>query len=160
MLGIALFQGLADAEHGQQSLLVSCLQLLHEGGIRFAEDVAALTVAQQHAIAADVLELRHGDLAGEGALGFEVGVLGEELHATVAELRLQLLEVDEGSGDAHFHAGLGFVAGQERGAEGIDVLREQVHFPVGDDDAHVVSFSRPLHECVSTVSVVGRHKGP
>ncbi len=138
---VTLLQRFPDAEDGHEAVLAGRLHLLHEVGVGLAEDVPALAVAQEHTVAADVLELGHGDLAGEGALGLEVGVLGIELDTAGAELRLHVLEVDVGRGDAGLDAGLGLVAGHTRGAEGLDVLGEEVHLPVGDDDAHGILLS-------------------
>ena len=73
---LPLLQALAHADNGVQPGLQSGQNLLVDGEIRFAEILAALGMADDDVLDAQVLQHVGGDLAGVGALLLKIHVLG------------------------------------------------------------------------------------
>lgn len=80
LAGLTLLQGLAAAPDDADAVLSGVLGLGGNNLVALAEDGAALGVAQDSPVDAAVLQLGDGDLAGEGAIGLIVDVLGGDLN--------------------------------------------------------------------------------
>ena len=79
--GLALVLGLADAEDRLEARLQRRGHLLLQRAVGLAEVLAPLGVAEHHAVDAELGQHRRRDLAGVGALGLLVHVLGADAHA-------------------------------------------------------------------------------
>ena len=84
--GLALGQGLAAAPDDADAAVEGELGLGGDVGVALAQDGAPLRVAQDGPGDVAVLELRHADLAGEGAVGLVEYVLGGHLDLGVEVL--------------------------------------------------------------------------
>jgi hypothetical protein len=78
--GFALVLGLAHAQDRQEPSLQRRRHLQLERLVGLAEHLAALGMAQDHTLDADLREHRRRDLAGERALRRVVHVLGVDLN--------------------------------------------------------------------------------
>ena len=73
---LALGLGLADARDDGQARVQRCTRSPRDAFVRLAEELAALRVADDGAVHAQLAEHLRRDLAGEGALRLPVHVLG------------------------------------------------------------------------------------
>lgn len=96
--GLALLEALTAAQNDAQTAVNGSLGLVGDNLVRLAENGAALRVAENGPGDAAVLELRGGDLAGEGAVGLVVDVLRGDLES-LAELLAGGEQVERRGGD-------------------------------------------------------------
>ena len=78
LVGLACFElleGLADAENRPEACCLGCLELLRDVLAALVVVAAALAVADDGVLAAELLNLHRGVLAGEGALVVDVNIL-------------------------------------------------------------------------------------
>jgi hypothetical protein len=105
LVGLALLEGLADAEDDVDAAVESGLGLVGDESVALLQDDAALAVADQSPGNVGVLELRGGDLAGESAVGLVEDVLGGDLDALAGVLAGEE-EVEGGRGDDDLGVGI------------------------------------------------------
>ena len=86
LAGIALLEGLADAEDDVDAAVDGSLGLLSDEVVGLLEDDTALGVADERPGDVGVLELGDGDLASEGTVGLVEDVLGGNLNALASVL--------------------------------------------------------------------------
>lgn len=90
LAGLPLLQALAAAQDDAETAVDGSLGLVGDGHIVLLQDDPALRVAEDGPGDAGVLELLNGDLAGEGAVGLVVDVLGGDLETLAQVLAGQL----------------------------------------------------------------------
>ena len=103
---LALIELLSDASHDVEVLVESGLNLGGDDLVGLPKDVAALTVAEDDPIEAEVLQHGSAGLSSIGTVAVQRAVLGGELHLGSGKLGLHLSEVKEGGGDDDLHFGL------------------------------------------------------
>lgn len=94
LAGLALLEGLAAAENDAEATVNGRLGLGGDKAVALLEDDTALAVAEEGPGDVGVLELLHGDLAGEGSVGSVEDVLCCDLDAG-AEVLTGEKEVEE-----------------------------------------------------------------
>jgi hypothetical protein len=99
LAGLALGERLATAPDDAHAAVNGELGLGSHHLIRLAQQRTPLRVAQDGPVHAQVLELRHADLAGEGAVGLVIDVLRSHLDAGLGELFARELEIERRRGD-------------------------------------------------------------
>src|SRR3954462_1794089 len=127
-VSLPLLQRLAHADDGVELRLEDGLQLAVHALVRLAEVLAALAVAEDHSVAAQLLEHGRADLAGEGALLLVVAVLGEELDGAAHQRLLHLGERREGR--RHRHLDLRVQPLPQLPHQGRLLSRGLVHLPI------------------------------
>lgn len=105
LVGLALLEGLANAEDDVDAAVKGSLGLAGDEGVALLEDDTALAVADQGPGDVGVLELGSGDLAGEGTVGLVEDVLGGDLNALTSVLAGEE-EVEGGRGDDDLGVGV------------------------------------------------------
>ena len=105
LAGVALLEGLADAEDDVDAAVDGSLGLLGDEVVGLLEDDTALGVADEGPGDVGVLELGDGDLAGEGTVGLVEDVLGGDLNALAGVLAGEE-EVEGGRGDDDLSVGV------------------------------------------------------
>ena len=103
-VGLALGEGLADAEDGYYVMCQSCMELAVYEIVILSEEGPALRVAHDDVVA-EAGKHSGGNFAGECAFGLGVEVLGAELEGCASYLGPDCREGDEGGAEEDFHAG-------------------------------------------------------
>ena len=102
--GLTLLEGLADAEDDLHPELQSLRGLASRVGVGLAHLSAALRVADDDALDAGVQEQLSGDLAGPGAWGLEVAVLGSNVDVAAFQELAQSDQLQGSRGDEDLDA--------------------------------------------------------
>lgn len=105
LASVALLEGLTAAQDDVDAAVKGSLGLVGDEGVGLLEDDAALAVAEKGPGDVGVLELRNGDLAGEGTVGLVEDVLGSDLDALAGVLAGEE-EVEGGRGDDDLGVGV------------------------------------------------------
>ena len=124
------------------------MDLLVDGDVGLVVVLAALGVANDDVLHAHLLEHLGGDLAGVGAGGLIVAVLGADGHPAV-------LEEADGGGDVHKGHAEYHVAPLALGQDGLELLgvglglgEGLIHFPVAGNDRLAVTAVH-IHQILS-----------
>ena len=149
---LPLLQRLTHADNGVQTGLQRGQYLLVDDEIRLAEILAALGVADDDVLHAQILQHIGGDLAGVGA-----GLLKE--HVLCANGHAGILESLDGGGDVHGGDAHHYVAPLGLGQQGLQLLGEffrlaggLVHLPVAGDNGLTVSAIHNLFTPLSSLN--------
>ena len=132
--GLALVQGLPDAEDRHEPLAENRPELAGDHRIVFPVMGPALAVTDDHVFAADVLEHGRRRLAGEGATGLGRDVLGAYPHRCPLQAANHVGQVDERRADQHLRALVPTVDAVDQLLDQHGVLGGRaVHLPVTGD---------------------------
>ena len=134
LLALALGKGFANTEDRLELALEGGEHLLVDEGVGLLEIRAALAVAENDVVGEDRTKHADGDLAGVGAAGLGMHVLGAELDDGAVEGLADRLDRGEWRGDHDFDVGLFADFGDEFLHERNGVGGGLVHLPVAGDE--------------------------
>ena len=136
---LALVEALADADDGLQAAGQSSLGALVDGLVGLGKVLAALAVADNDVLNAEVGQHVSADLAGEGTGLLKVDILGADVDVGALGHLDSGDKVGKGNADDDLTAGV-LDSGDQLVDEGLSLGSGLVHFPVAGDDGFTILF--------------------
>ena len=142
---LTLVEALADADDGLQAAGQRSLGALVDGLVGLGKVLAALAVADDDILNAEVGQHIGRDLAGESTRLLEVDILGADMDVGALGHLDSGDEIGEGNADDDLAAGV-LDSGDQLADEGLGLGSGLVHFPVAGDDSFTILF---IHDSYS-----------